>query len=57
MYKKFGCSICGEQAPKKLREHGTFDKRMKWVREHREEQHPATFKKSIKKGIKTRRAK
>jgi len=54
-YKTFGCSICGMQAPKELREHGTFAERMKWLRSHRKKYHPELFKKSIKKGVKTRK--
>ncbi len=54
-YKTWGCSICGAQAPEKLRRHGTFAKRMKWLREHREEKHPKAFRASINKGLKTRR--
>jgi len=54
MYKTFGCKICGQQAPKKLREHGTFAERMKWLRDHRKAKHPKAFRASIKKGLRTR---
>lgn len=56
-YKTFGCSICGKQAPLRLREHGTMSERMKWLREHRKKEHPAAFKASVKKAVSTRRAK
>jgi hypothetical protein len=54
-FKTFGCSICGKQAPAKLRLHGTFEERMKWLREHREKFHPRKFRESIRKGIETRK--
>jgi len=54
-FKTFGCSICGKQAPKSLREHGTFEERMSWVRKHRKKYHPKAFKSSIKKAIQTRK--
>ena len=44
-YKTWGCGLCGAQAPKKLREHGKFNERMKWLREHYATKHKATFKK------------
>lgn len=55
MYKSLGCSLCGQQAPKRLREHGTFNERMSWIREHREKYHLAAFKRSIKKAVASRR--
>jgi len=54
-YKTFGCSICGKQAPKSLREHGTFEERQDWLRDHRKKYHPKAFKESVRKGLKTRR--
>ena len=43
--KTFGCSICGRQAPKDLREHGFFEERMAWLRKHRKKYHPNIFAK------------
>jgi hypothetical protein len=43
-YNRWGCSKCGKQAPKKLREHGNFSERMKWLRDHYAESHPIIFK-------------
>jgi hypothetical protein len=54
-YKTFGCSICGKQAPTQLRKHGTFAERMTWLREHRKKYHSTAFKRSIKKGLATRK--
>lgn len=54
-FKTFGCKICGQQAPERLRKHGTFEERQRWLRYHRKEHHPKAFKGSIKKGLKTRR--
>ena len=54
-YKTFGCSICGKQAPKKLREHGTMSERQQWLWHHRKHEHPKAFKASIRKGIETRK--
>ena len=53
--ESYGCSICGKQAPKHLREHGKFAERMAWLRRHRKAKHPTAFRKSIRKGIKARR--
>jgi hypothetical protein len=53
-YETWGCSICGKQAPKRLRADGMFEERMKWLRDHRQKYHPTAFKASIKKGIATR---
>ena len=53
--KSYGCSICGKQAPKKLREEGKLEERFAWLRGHREKNHPRKFKESIKKGIATRK--
>ena len=55
--KSFKCSICGASAPKTYLGHGEFQNRMKWLRRHREKYHPTAFKKSIKKGVKTRKQK
>lgn len=44
-YKSFGCRLCGFQAPKKLREHGKFAERMKWLRGHYKKFHPQEYKK------------
>ena len=43
-YKTWGCSICGTQCPKKYRAHGKFSERMKWLRNHYKQKHPAKFK-------------
>lgn len=51
----FGCSRCGKQAPKKLRAHGQFANRMSWLRRHLRRAHPVIFKRSIAKGVATRR--
>jgi len=48
-YKTWGCSICGAQAPKKLRAHGKFAERMKWLRRHYQKKHPAKFREWHKK--------
>lgn len=48
-YKTWGCSICGKQCPKKYREHGQWIKRMAWLREHYEGNHPAEFKEMMKR--------
>ena len=53
-YRTWGCSICGMQAPKKLREHGMFSERMKWLRRHYKKYHPDEFEKMIRKGAKAR---
>jgi hypothetical protein len=42
-YKIWGCSICGMQATKKLREHGNFSKRMQWFRHYYKLYHPDEF--------------
>ncbi len=55
-YKTFGCRICGEQAPRKLREHGTMGERQEWLWHHRKQKHPKEFKKSVQKSIATKRA-
>ena len=52
--KSFGCSICGAQAPKKLREHGKFSERMKWLWSHRKAKHPAAHKRSVTKSQRTK---
>jgi hypothetical protein len=54
-YKTFGCKLCGKQASKQLREHGTFEERQEWLRDHRKKFHPKAFKASIKKGVATRK--
>ena len=36
----FKCSICGENAPKRLRQHGKFEERMSWLRHHYKQKHP-----------------
>jgi len=43
-YRSWDCSICGMQAPKKLREHGMLAERMKWLRHHCKKYHPDEFK-------------
>lgn len=53
-YKTWGCSICGAQAPKHLREHGNFAERMAWLRRHRKAKHPVAHKKSTKKAVRAR---
>jgi len=52
--QSFGCSICGEQAPIELRQHGKFKERMKWLREHYKKHHPQAFHKSQRKSVKTK---
>lgn len=42
--KSYGCSVCGEQAPKVLRKEGQLEKRFKWLRRHYKKQHPREFK-------------
>jgi len=54
--ESFGCRICGKQAPQRLREDGMFEERMAWLRRHRKKKHPAAFRKSVKKGVKTRKS-
>jgi len=54
-YKTWGCSICGMQAPKRLRAHGKFKERMDWLRNHYREYHPDEYKKMIQKIKKARR--
>ena len=54
-YRTWGCSICGKQAPKKLREHGKFAERMDWLRKHRKKHHPVAFRKSERKGVATKK--
>lgn len=49
-YKTWGCSICGKQAPIKLREHGKFKERMGWLRRHYKKYHPTKFREMVKKG-------
>jgi len=44
-YRTWGCSICGKQAPKRLREHGNFADRMAWLRRHYKREHTKEFKK------------
>lgn len=56
-YKTWGCGICGMQAPKKLRAHGMFAKRMKWLRDHYKKYHPEEFARMIKNAAKARRFK
>ena len=46
------CSICGQISPEDATK---FEKRMAWLRRHRKEMHPAAFKKSVKKAIKTKK--
>jgi len=53
--ESFACSICGRQAPKKLRAHGKFSERMKWLWRHRKAKHPTAHKRSIKKSLRARR--
>jgi hypothetical protein len=47
---KIRCSICHRQSPRR-----GFAGRMKWLRHHRSTKHPTAFRKSIQKGLKTRR--
>lgn len=53
--KSFRCSICGASAPKKYLAEGQFEKRMSWLRRHRQRKHPASFKKSVRKAVRTRK--
>lgn len=53
--KSFKCSICGARCPKKYLAHGQFEKRMSWLRNHRKRKHGRKFKKSIRKGVRTRK--
>lgn len=53
--QSFGCSICGQQAPTKLRRHDQFANRMTWLRRHRMVRHPAAFRASVKKSVRTKR--
>ena len=53
-YKTWKCSICDKQAPKKLREHGNFSERMKWLWEHRKKYHPTAHKRSVAKSLKSK---
>ena len=55
--KSFKCSICGARCPKEYLRHGAMGKRMSWLREHRKRVHPRAFRESIKKGVRTRKAK
>jgi hypothetical protein len=55
MYASLKCSKCGKSAPTELRKHGKFPERMAWVRKHYKKAHPREFKKSIKKGVASRR--
>jgi len=52
--KSFGCSICGRQAPKKLRADGKFSERMRWLWHHRARKHPTAHKRSVAKSLKAR---
>lgn len=52
--KSYGCSICGKQAPKKLRAHGKFSERMEWLWRHRKKHHPTAHKRSVAKSLKAR---
>jgi len=54
-YKTWGCSICGEQAPKSLRDHGNFSERMSWLWSHRKERHPRKHRKSVLKSQRARK--
>ena len=56
-YKTWGCSICGMQAPVKLRKHGMFKERMDWIRHHYKKYHPEEFKRIMQKVIRTRKPK
>jgi len=53
-YRSWGCSICGTQAPVKLRAHGMFGERMKWLREHYKLHHPDEFKRMTSRSVRTR---
>jgi len=53
--KQFCCKLCGACCPEQYLTHGQFANRMKWLREHRQEKHPTTFKRSTLKGVKTRK--
>jgi hypothetical protein len=53
-YKTWGCSICEAQTPKRLREHGMFGERMKWLREHYKLHHPDEFQRMVRKAVRTR---
>jgi len=53
--KTFGCSLCGTQAPTKLRAHGKFKERMDWLRNHYKEYHPDEYAKMMRKIKRTRR--
>lgn len=51
------CSICKKRIRKTDPSKYAFKMRMKRLREHRKKYHPSAFKKSIKKGVKTRKEK
>lgn len=54
--KSFGCSICGVQAPKKLRAEGKFSERMKWLWKHRQRTHWVAHKRSVARSLRARGA-
>lgn len=51
----FNCSICGAKAPKAYLQHGKFKERMRWLRGHYKRKHPTAFKRTVSKGVKTRK--
>lgn len=53
--ESYGCSKCGKQAPKKLREHGMFKERMDWLRGHYKKHHPVLFRAMEKKSVSNRK--
>ena len=56
-YKSWGCSLCRMQTPKKLRSHGKFAERIRWLRLHYHRYHPAEFEKMVRKVVRIRRSK
>lgn len=54
--KSYGCAKCGKQAPTKLRADGKFEERFQWLRRHYKKNHPVLFKRSIRKGVATRKS-
>ncbi len=54
-YETYGCSVCSQQAPRRLREHGTFAERLKWLRHHYAKAHPRKFAEWNKKSVKTKK--
>jgi len=51
MPRTIKCSICGATSP-----YAGFGRRMKWLRRHRKRSHPKAFRESIRKAVRTRKA-